>query len=321
MNSAWDKFVLIGAAAVVLAVSGLFAFKAFSFPKQFERDAIVENDAIAENDLNRVKEANAIVNANAQWKLPMKGDPPKPLPLFKSITIVEVNGNLIDMMNPTSELVRPPVSNQWLIEHNLPFLNAAVLSQDSDNDGFSNIEEWEVKTGPKDPNAHPPYTGKLYVKERKSKGYKLKFAAKPDAERFQIIREPTAAWQRRETFIMRIGEISSDQQFRIDAYEEIEKEINGIKKDVSELKITYMPSAEKQVIQKSISKIIPTYFGELTYDLGTVEPQNIKEGDTFTLSNDQKNKYRLLKIEEDSAKISVESDTGQKKDIEISKKS
>ena len=317
MNSAWDKFVLIGAGVAVLAVSGLFAFKAISFPAQFERDAIAENNTIEENDINRVKEANAIVNANATWELPMKGDPPKPLPLFKSITIVEVNGNLIDMMNPTSELVRPPVSNQWLIEHSLPFLNAAVLSQDSDNDGFSNLEEWETKTSPKDSNAHPPYAEKLYVLARKSKGYQLKFAAKPDAERFQIIREPTAAWPRRETFIMRIGEISSDQQFRIDAYEEIEKKVNGIDRDVSELKITYMPSSEKQVIQKNVAKVIPTYFGELSYDLGTVEPQYIKEGDTFTLSNDQKNKYRLLKIEEDSAKISVESETGEEKEIEI----
>ncbi len=321
MKNSWDKFVLIIVAVAVLAGSGIFVTKALSFKDQFVVEEVAKDGTVEETDIVAVKAANNLVKTEVTWTLPDKGTPPKPLPLFKSITIVEADGKLIDMMSPESEMVRPPVSNKWLIENELNFLNAAVLSKDPDGDGFTNLEEWHSKTGPKDPDAHPAYTGKLYVKERKSKVYKIKFVAKPDAERFQIIREPTAAFQKRENFIMRIGETSEDGQFRIDSYEEKEEmSATGIKQDASIVSITYMPTGEKKDLVKMVSTSIPTYFGELTFDLGTVEPQYIKEGETFTLSTDPKNKYRLLKIEEKSAKISVESEAGEENIVEISTK-
>ncbi|NNE94141.1 MAG: hypothetical protein HKN23_21040 [Verrucomicrobiales bacterium] len=322
MNNAWDKFLLIAASVVVIGFSGLFITKALSYNERFEFEEPNPDNTIQPTDIAIVKGATGFVKEKQIWTLPMKGNPPKEVPLFVSIPIIETNGELIDMTDPNSPKLREPVPNKWLLDNNLDFLNAGVLGQDTDGDGFSNLEEFNFKSDPNSPQSHPPYVGKLYLKQRLAKVYRLKFAAQPDEDTFQIVRLPTAAWPgRQETMLMSVGDTSKDNQFRVESFEAKEAERNGITVDASVVEITYIPTGKKWRLVRNTEQDIPTYFGELSFKLGTVEPQYIKEGDTFTLSTDNTSKYRLVEIEPDSAKISVQDASGEEKIVEIGKES
>ena len=39
--------------------------------------------------------------------------------------------------------VHPPVPNEWFEQFGLPIVDADVLDQDPDGDGFTNLDEWQ----------------------------------------------------------------------------------------------------------------------------------------------------------------------------------
>ncbi len=322
-SSPWDKYVLLLAGVVVAGLAGLFISKSLAFVDQFGLTPATPNNELPDTDTPRAKAAAGLVDTVSEWKSPNKGKGGSPLPLFKSITIVEIDGKLINMLDPDADLLRPPVSNAWLLNNDLDFLNAGVLDQDPDGDGFSNLEEWEGKKAPRSADSHPPYVNKLSMVGRKAQIYRLKFAAQPDKERFQVIHLATATNPRRQTFLMKVGETSGDKKFRIDSFEK--KEVKGKLGntiDASVLNITYLPDQTKYQLVRGIEEDIPTYFVELDFALkpGIGKDRYVKEGETFTLSKDPDTKYRVIKVEEDSVTITYETSPGQEKTIEIKKK-
>ena len=54
-----------------------------------------------------------------------------------------------------------PIPNQWFLDHKLPLRTPNVTSEDSDNDGFSNEDEWWWGTDPNEPKQHPPLVLRL----------------------------------------------------------------------------------------------------------------------------------------------------------------
>ena len=236
-------------------------------------------------DVARIDGAVKLVKEDVTWVAPMKGDPAKPLPLFVSVPIVEKGGKLYDMSNPKTDPIRPPASNPWLLEHELDFLNAAVLEQDADSDGFSNLEEWEAKTSPRDPAGHPPFSDKLYFVERKQTSYKIEFMAMPGENKFQVMRHPTPAHPAPLNFIKSLGESSEDGMIRFDSFQQKQgKNKLGITTDMSELTVTYLPTNQQYTLVKRVPLAIPTYYAILEFGLGGGGPMEpIKGGDFFTL--------------------------------------
>ena len=322
-SSPWDRFLLLAAGLIVAVLSGVFIAKSLSFAGQFTIEPAKPNNEIPSSDVGTVKIAKNFVDKVSEWKLPNTGQGGSSVPLFVSIPIVEVKGKLINMLDPNAPLVRPPVANKWLMDNSLAYLNASVLERDPDGDGFSNREEWDGKTDPKSADSHPPYVNKLSLVSRQQQVYLLRFAARPDAERFQIIRLPTGKWPKRKTFLMKVGETSDDGQFRIDSFvEKTAKNRVGINVDASVLAITYLPQKKKIDLIRNIPEQIPTYFAELDFELEPFSDKDkyVKEGDTFTIARDPKTKYRVIKVEENSATITYESAPGQEKTVEIKKK-
>lgn len=321
MNSkAWDKLILLVVALLVIGVSVLFTMKALAFGERFELVETTPKHDLPETEEARATMARTFVEKAQNWSNPERGEAKKPVPLFVSIPIVEANGVLIDMLDPNAPLLRPPVSNTWLMSNNLDYLNAGVLSQDSDGDGFTNLAEWEAKTSPTDPTSHPPYAEKLIFASRQQEVYGLRFAARPDDVRFQIIRIPTAKWPQRETFLMRIGEISRDEQFRLESFEE-KTEVNsvGIQADASELTITYLPKNETHVLKRNVDTPIPTYFAEIKFQLEPDFQAFVKEGETFNLVTDPETRYRVVTVNEDSVVITYQTGTEAEQTVEIPK--
>src|SRR5438874_12043213 len=59
--------------------------------------------------------------------------------------------------------VHPPVPNDWFEQYNLSIVDADVLDQDPDGDGFTNLDEWQGGTNPTDKDSHPDYLTKLHL--------------------------------------------------------------------------------------------------------------------------------------------------------------
>lgn len=315
----WDKLLLLAVGIVVTAISVVLSLGSMSFADKFVLPSVAPNDELPDTQEPIAKIARNLVERKQTWSNPVKGAAPKPVPLFVSIPIVEARGILIDMLDPNAPLLRPPVSNQWLMSNNLDFLNAGVLNQDPDGDGFTNLAEWEAKTDPNDPKSHPPYAEKLIFASRQQEVYGLKFAARPDPERFQIARVPTRRWPQRDTFLMRVGETSKDEQFRIESFEEKSEVRNGIPVDVSELTITYLPKNETHVLVRNVDTPIPTYFAEMKFQLDAGFQEFVKEGETFNLVMDPDTKYRVVKVEENSVTITYQTGTEPEVTVEIPK--
>ena len=320
-NSPWDRFVLLGAAVVVTGLSVLFVMKARGFGETFRMNVSSPNNELPKPDIATAETARDFVLKTNKWETPIKGAAPKRVPLFFSIPIVESQGKLIDMHDPSAPKLREPVTNAWLLDNGLDFLNSAVLQQDPDGDGFSSLEEWDAKTDPTDPNAHPPYADKLVMNSRRQTEYKLRFAARPDPTRFQIMRLPSAKWPGEDSFYLKVGETSKDGQFRLDSVQE-KRAMNdvGIEADATELTITYLPKNEEHIIVRNQEYGIPTYFAELEFLLAPGNKFYVKEGDTFPLVKDPETKYRVTQVNEESVIVTYQTGAEPEQTVEIRKK-
>ena len=322
-GKSWDKVLLLVLGLVVTALSIYYVNRAMGFGEKFGLARTTPKDDLPETSQKIAEIAKSFVEKEQKWITPVKGsgEAASPVPLFVSIPIVEVNGLLINMLNPNDPQVRPPVSNAWLLSNNLDFLNSGVLSQDPDGDGFNNLAEWEAKTAPADPKSRPPYAEKLIFASRQQQEYILKFSARPDAERVQIVRLPSAKWPKQENFYLRVGEVSGDEQFRVESFEE-KTAVNsvGIQADASEVKITYLPKQETHILVRNTNTIIPTYFAEMKFELDPQFQEYVKEGDAFNLPIDPETKYRVIKVEENSVTITYQTGSEPEQTVEINKK-
>lgn len=318
----WDRAVLAVVGAAGLALAALFILKSQQYPETFEIEEARPNNELPTPGLAEVEGVQKFLDEKVEWVLPMKGaEAPKPLPLFVSIPIVEVAGELIDPNDPKSRPIRPPATNQWMLENGLDFLDGGVMTQDPDGDEFNNEEEWTAKTNPKDPASHPPYSDKLVLVSRKQQSYILKFMNMPDDKRFQIQRLPSPAYPGTQNFMMEAGQTSQDNLFRVESVEKKQGKNNlGITVDQSELTVTYLPTGEKVKLVRGLEATIPTYYAEFEFLLGGGSKFFVKKGDPFVLPVDPDTKYKLIDIQEQEAEISFEPEPGKEQRLKITPK-
>jgi hypothetical protein len=320
-GKSWDKGLLLALGLAVIAGAVLFSLKAQGFTDLFVLGRSSPNNEVPETQKGRADIAKSLVEKNQSWKNSDKGVSGTEVPLFVSIPLVEKDSQVINMIDPNSPPLRPPVPNSWLMEHNLDFLNAGVLGQDPDADGFSTLAEFEAKTGPMDPKSRPSYASKLIFASRQQELYILKFAAESDPGNFRVERIPTSKWPQSDGWYVRVGEPSEDGQFRVDGFEKKRaKNKSGIEVDASVLKITYLPKGEPYELVRGADTQIPTYFAEMKFELDPQFQQYVKEGDSFNLVTDPDTKYRVVKVNEASVVITFQTGTEPEQTVEIPKK-
>lgn len=320
ISSNWEKAVLLLVSLLVILVGVLFVKRSLEFKERFGFQASNPDKTLPVTEVGQVRNANAVVATVKPWQTPIRGaGAPKPVPLFVSIPIIEVDGKKIDITDPNSPAIRPPVTNQWLTDNGLEYKNSNVLNMDNDNDKFSNLEEWEAKTSPVDANAHPPYALKLVMVARRQQDYMVEFAGTPGESSFQLTRHPTRNYGR-ATFIKRMGEITDDGKLKLEKFEEIEElSSNGIRVDASKLTVTYLETGETVDLVRRKQTSIPTYFLEVSYKLGPLEKEYYKIGEEIVLPNAPETKYKVVDILENEATISFLDATGSEKTLSLAK--
>jgi len=86
--------------------------------------------------------------------------------------------NPIDLGDPSyKEIVHEPIPNQWWLDHRIDPGWDNSPSLDQDGDGFSNREEFDVKTDPNDPKSFPGLIAKLQCVQLKKRVFRLTYSS------------------------------------------------------------------------------------------------------------------------------------------------
>lgn len=299
-NGKYEKVLLGIAAVIALGIAGYLVWTSQSFG-----DRLVRRSGTSKNDPGQPP--TAVVNATIKrltekitWVSPIiKG---KPVPLNKSVLLVKKGDQLFDLQLPEPAF-RPPMTNAFLVENNLPdILSPNVGQLDADSDGFSNLEEFEGKTNPQDPKSHPPFTNKLVLKRRITFDYIIKLNSSSSPYQVQrMTPEP-----KKSVFVSADEEFGFDRgvvRFKVLSFEK--KTVADARvgeKDVSELKLLDKSTNQEIKLVKGEELNLAEYEAEFEFLLGERPTRTVKKGDTFQIPGIGTT-YRLLEIDENSAVI------------------
>lgn len=175
----YEKTILVISSLIAIGVAAFLVFESQGF-----EESIALQQGVSPNDLNapatqKVTDAIDVMKKKYLWTSPVRNG--KGAPLNKSVLLVMKDSKLFDLLLPEPKL-REPMTNVFLVgdqtkmppEEPLPHIfSPNVGDLDADSDGFSNLEEFNAKTDPRDASSMPPYTDKLVLTKRISHDYIL----------------------------------------------------------------------------------------------------------------------------------------------------
>lgn len=193
----------------------------------------------------------------------------------------------------------PPVPNEWLDEFGLPITEGDVLNQDPDVDGFSNLEEWENKTDPTDKSSHPAFFTKLKMKSFVQEPFRLVFASWVD-DTFAIntndLKEPTQ--------FLQIGDSIKGTKFKLVKFApRFEPNRYGTRIDISELTLQNQENGDETTLVKERIMVSPESVAHFVYGWGGFREFAVKKDQEFSLSPDDRIKYKLIDVQSAKAVI------------------
>lgn len=113
--------------------------------------------------------SKAVSSLTSDRKIDQEEANGRPVDLFAGIPLFADKNNPnvpVDPISGVMKPVHPPIPNKWWIETGADMTFANSPQRDDDGDGFTNLEEWEAKTHPKDAESIPALINKLaYLKD------------------------------------------------------------------------------------------------------------------------------------------------------------
>ncbi|MBL9118240.1 MAG: hypothetical protein JNJ83_24760 [Verrucomicrobiaceae bacterium] len=301
------------AAAACIGVCGYLFYTKGDFDSQFTTRPVTKGQEFGEIPLRRVEDARKRLLEVFHWEPPIKSN--KPVPLNKSVLIVLKEGELIDMFLENPPL-REPMTNEYLRKYELDALAPNVSELDPDGDGFSNLEEFVLKTNPKDSDpthkdAVPPAKNKIYFVSREQDDYKL------------ILGSSSMPLQVRRTFPIPakadyVEALPQDVEFelgsvaRFQALNFTPKKVPDPRlgeKDVSELTLLDRSTNSEVVLVFREEKNLASYKAKIQFRLKTVQERVVKKGDIFRFEG-VPSSFRLEDVTETGATISEQDASG-----------
>lgn len=288
----YEKIILILSAVAALGTAGYLVLLAQGF-----NESLVLPDAVSRNNMNppdnkSVVDAISAISKRYGWASPVIDK--KAVPLNKSVLLVMKGSEIFDLQ-VADPVYRPPMTNVFLVgnkeknppEEPLPNLfSPNVGDLDADDDGFSNLEEFEAKTDPRDPKSMPPFTNKLVLKQRVSNDYVLKLLGGEDSGTFQIRRlvpEPA-----KSTFVTLNTEFGFDRgvnRFVALSFEKkkvVHPKLGEI--DAYTLKLRDNATKSEFVLDQGVDKNLAEYEAQFEFRWKQVDIiPNVKKDKTFQL--------------------------------------
>ena len=178
IKAKYDRLLLGLFGIIALLVGGLLVSKVLGFKSSNFKprpDPVERSEFGTDASGKKLEAAKALLTQEA------KVNPPKtnslPISLFASFPVLKTaDGKVISVLDPNSEQVRPPIPNDWLYRNDLDITRTDIADLDSDGDNYSNSEESNAKTNPRDKDSTPPFTNKVAYKECVKDPFTLRFS-------------------------------------------------------------------------------------------------------------------------------------------------
>lgn len=307
----YEKIILILSALAAIGTAGYLVLLAQGFD-----ETLVLPDAVSRNNMNppdnkSVVDAIGTISKRYTWASPVIDK--KAVPLNKSVLLVMKGSEIFDLQ-AADPVYRPPMTNVFLVgnkekvppEESLPNLfSPNVGDLDADDDGFSNLEEFEAKTDPRDPKSMPPFTNKLILKKRVSNDYVLKLLGGEDSGTFQIRR--LAPEPAKSTFVTLNTEFGFDKgvnRFVALSFEKkkvVHPKLGEI--DAYTLKLRDNATKSEFTLEQGVDKNLAEYEAQFEFRWKQVDIiSNVKKDKTFQLPR-VGTTYHVLEILENKAVI------------------
>jgi len=255
-------------------------------------------DEFDKPDFAAIEKGVADATAPAKWQPDTSGTKGS---LFVSRKYLLKEGKLLDPIEG-GENLHPPIPNAWFIEYDLDLSNNNILKLDPDGDGYSNLEEFNADTNPKDKTSTPPSFTKLQLVSFKPVPFRIIFKGDggTDGKEFQINFKDLKGTAR--TQYKKLNEQIADAPYKIVGYTAKPGPYGvNVKGDLSELKIENTNTLETLVLKYNEEINDPTSSGEFR-NLLTNEVFTKKKDEEFSIPPDPA-KFKLIDIQADSAKI------------------
>lgn len=303
-KSKFEKTLLLLMALLAMAVSGYLAYLTTGFADTLKQKTVLPRKEMGEVPLAVVKTATERLQQVFNWTSPVINN--KPVPLNKSIMVILKGDSLVDIYVPQPQL-RPPMTNEFLVKNALPNIMSPNLGDlDPDGDGFTNLEEFNKGTDPKDPLKHPPFTDHLYLKQRLSDDYIIKLNSSLDPYQVVLLAPRRASALIQPPLPKPFGfpdPVTKQVNERFVAKSFAKKEVPDPKtgvKDESELIVEDKATNTEFVLVKGVEKNLAEYYAVFELWQKEVATTKVKKGGTFPVMGVT---YKVLEVEETQAVI------------------
>ncbi len=232
----------------------------------------------------------------------------------------------VDIYDKDSPMIHPPIPNSWFIEQGLieALAYSNALELDSDNDGFTNLEEFQAGTSPSDSGAHPLLAGKLVVKKVASPSFNIVFSSEYPPE-YTFKATPARGGDPYWTQTVKVGEKLGKAPTGADRFvlkEIIQKEIKVA--NVNE-KVPFAVLEDQKPsklgtlyeVQKGSNTPKRILDNTVTFTILAGDKKDsdfaVEEGLKFKIPGDDKTEYTLVSVNSKQGTVTVELGGGEKK--------
>ena len=195
--------------------------------------------------------------------------------------------------------VHPPVPNDWFEKFGLPIEDADVLDQDPDKDGFTNLDEWQGGTDPKNKDSHPDYLTKLHLVSATEEPFRYIFSSRIK-DTFGI----NSIDQSEPTQFLKVGDVIRGTNFKIMKFtEKHARNQYGTNVDVSELFLEHEQSHAQVAVVKEQVATSPQSIATFVYTWGGRREFEVRKDQEFSLKPVEEIKYKLVDVQPAKAVI------------------
>lgn len=189
--------------------------------------------------------------------------------------------------------VHPPVPNEWFEKFGLPIEDADVLDQDPDKDGFTNLDEWQGGTDPKNKDSHPDYLTKLHLVSATEEPFRYIFSSRIK-DTFGI----NSIDQSEPTQFLKVGDVIRGTNFKIMKFtEKHARNQYGTNVDVSELLLEHEQSHAQVTLVKEQVATSPQSVATFVYTWGGRREFEVRKDQEFSLKPVEEIKYKLVDVQ------------------------
>ncbi len=297
-KSNYERIILILVALVALAGSGWLITRVQGFGDTLQAKSPIPRGEFPPVPLKEVEDAIAhAAKGTKPWVAPVISN--KPVPLNKSVLLVLKEDQIFDLFVEEPQF-RPPLTNSFLREFDLPYDVPNVGDLDADGDGFSNKEEFEAKTSPRDAKAHPSETTRLFFVQRISKDYRIVLKSSSSSP-YQV---STPDDTRKNWFVEEGKAFGVGGRFVFRKFERkvVPDSVIG-EKDVSEMTVEDLVRKNTIVLVRDVPNNVADYSVEMQFRLLRTYSFTTAKGDNFRIPGYDTVTYKVVEIQEDTAEI------------------